>query len=59
VSDGITRLLTALRDPGVVPLAAAYLDPATLKVAALNRIAAALAPRGHDPGRQGRHPRPA
>jgi DNA-binding transcriptional MocR family regulator len=43
VSDGITRLLTALRDPGVVPLAAAYLDPATLKVAALNRIAAALA----------------
>lgn len=43
VSDGIARLICALRDPGVVPLAAAYLDPSTLKVAALNRIAATLA----------------
>ncbi len=43
VSDGVGRLIAALRDPGVVPLAAAYLDPATLRVAALNRIAAALA----------------
>lgn len=43
VSDGIARLIAALRDPGVVPLAAAYLDPGTLKVAQLNRIAAALA----------------
>ncbi|MEZ4402994.1 MAG: PLP-dependent aminotransferase family protein [Kofleriaceae bacterium] len=43
VSDGIARLITALRDPTAVPLAAAYLDPSTLKVAALNRIAAALA----------------
>ncbi len=43
VSDGIARLITALRDPGVVPLAAAYLDPDVLRVAALNRIAAAIA----------------
>jgi DNA-binding transcriptional MocR family regulator len=43
VSDGVGRLIAALRDPGVVPLAAAYLDPATLRVASLNRIAAALA----------------
>lgn len=43
LSDGLARLLVALRDPGVVPLAAAYLDPATLRVAALNRIASALA----------------
>jgi DNA-binding transcriptional MocR family regulator len=43
VSDGVGRLIAALRDPGVVPLAAAYLDPGTLKVAALNRIASALA----------------
>jgi DNA-binding transcriptional MocR family regulator len=43
VSDGIARLIAALRDPGVVPLAAAYLDPGTLKVAQLNRIAATLA----------------
>lgn len=43
LSDGLARLFVALRDPGVVPLAAAYLDPATLRVAALNRIAAALA----------------
>ncbi len=43
VSDGVGRLIAALRDPSVVPLAAAYLDPGTLRVAALNRIAAALA----------------
>ena len=43
VSDGVGRLIAALRDPGVVPLAAAYLDPQTLRVAALNRIAAAIA----------------
>lgn len=43
VSDAVGRLIAALRDPGVVPLAAAYLDPSTLRVAALNRIAAALA----------------
>lgn len=43
VSDGIARLMAALREPGVVPLAAAYLDPQTLRVAALNRIAAAVA----------------
>ena len=43
VSDGIARLMAAMREPGVVPLAAAYLDPQTLKVAALNRIASALA----------------
>jgi DNA-binding transcriptional MocR family regulator len=43
ISDGIARLIAALRDPSVVPLAAAYLDPSTLRVAALNRIASALA----------------
>jgi len=43
VSDGISRLMSALRDPAVVPLAAAYLDPATLRISALNRIAAQLA----------------
>ena len=43
VADGIARLMAALREPGVVPLAAAYLDPQTLRVAALNRIASALA----------------
>jgi len=43
VSDGIARLITTLSEPGVVPLAAAYLDADLLRVAALNRIAAAVA----------------
>jgi DNA-binding transcriptional MocR family regulator len=43
VSDGIARLMAALREPGTVPLAAAYLEPDILRVAALNRIASALA----------------
>jgi len=43
MTDGLARLFVALRDPGLVPLAAAYLDPATLRVAALNRIASTLA----------------
>lgn len=43
VSDAVARILEALRDPGVVPLGSAYVDPAMLPVAALNRMLAQLA----------------
>lgn len=43
VSDAVARVLEALRDPGVVPLGSAYVDPEMLPVSALNRMLAQLA----------------
>ncbi len=43
VSDAVARILEALRDPGVVPLGSAYVDPAMLPVVALNRMLAQIA----------------
>jgi DNA-binding transcriptional MocR family regulator len=43
VSDAVTRVLEALRDPGVVPLGSAYVDPEMLPVSGLNRMLAQLA----------------
>jgi len=43
VSDAVTRILEALRDPTVVPLGSAYVDPSMLPVAALNRMLGQLA----------------
>jgi DNA-binding transcriptional MocR family regulator len=43
VSDAVARVHDALRDPGVVPLGSAYVDPAMLPVSALNRMLAQLA----------------
>ena len=43
VSDAVTRVLEALRDPALVPLGSAYVDPSMLPVAALNRMLAQIA----------------
>jgi DNA-binding transcriptional MocR family regulator len=43
VSDAVARILEALRDPAVVPLGSAYVDPSMLPVTALNRMLAQLA----------------
>jgi DNA-binding transcriptional MocR family regulator len=43
VSDAVARILEALRDPAVIPLGSAYVDPSMLPVAALNRMLAQLA----------------
>ncbi len=43
VSDAVARILEALRDPDLVPLGSAYVDPAMLPIAALNRMLAQLA----------------
>src|SRR5688500_985282 len=43
VSDAVARILEALRDPAVIPLGSAYVDPSMLPVSALNRMLAQLA----------------
>jgi DNA-binding transcriptional MocR family regulator len=43
VSDAVARILEALRDPALVPLGSAYVDPSMLPVSALNRMLAQLA----------------